>query len=182
LLLAARVHVGPAAALRSARPAHARHRAARQRRPRPSLGGLGHRLLRQRDRRPRAHAHDRGPPIGLVGPRVRGRAAPVRRPRPLLGREPLPARAGTRLGRLTTERCRRIRPRLPVDLRLTMGPLRRGRADPTIRFGSDGAWRAARTPDGPATVHLRVVGGAVEARAWGPGAAWALDAAPDLVG
>ena len=63
-----------------------------------------------------------------------------------------------------------------------MGPLRRGRADPTIRFGADGAWRAARTPDGPATVQLRVAGGAVEARAWGPGAEWALDAAPDLVG
>lgn len=63
-----------------------------------------------------------------------------------------------------------------------MGPLRRGRADPTIRLGADGAWRAWRTHDGPATVQLRVVGGAVEARAWGPGASCALDAAPDLVG
>jgi 3-methyladenine DNA glycosylase/8-oxoguanine DNA glycosylase len=87
------------------------------------------------------------------------------------------------LGRVVaTERRRLIRSRLPVDLHLTLGPLRRGRADPTMRFGADGAWRATRTPDGPATVHLRVVGGAVEARAWGPGASWALDAAPDLIG
>ena len=43
--------------------------------------------------------------------------------------------------------------------------------------------RAARTPDGPAT--LRLVSrpsGAVEAEAWGAGADWALDTAPELIG
>jgi 3-methyladenine DNA glycosylase/8-oxoguanine DNA glycosylase len=43
-------------------------------------------------------------------------------------------------------------------------------------------WRASRTPDGPSTLHLRVVAGRLEAEAWGPGAGWAVDAAPDLVG
>ena len=85
------------------------------------------------------------------------------------------------MGRLI-ERQRRFRPRLPVDLRLTLGPLRRGRGDPTVRFGADGVWRAWRTPEGPATVQLRVGGGGVDVRAWGPGAEWALEAAPDLVG
>jgi 3-methyladenine DNA glycosylase/8-oxoguanine DNA glycosylase len=39
-----------------------------------------------------------------------------------------------------------------------------------------------RTPEGPAT--LRLVGrqGAIVARAWGPGAGWAIAQAPDLVG
>jgi len=42
--------------------------------------------------------------------------------------------------------------------------------------------RATRTPDGPATIELRRDGTAVVARAWGPGAAWALDGAPALLG
>lgn len=70
----------------------------------------------------------------------------------------------------------------PVDLRLTLGPLRRGRLDPTMRIGPDGVWRATRTPVGPATTHLTAGGGEISARAWGPGAEWALDALPALVG
>ena len=70
----------------------------------------------------------------------------------------------------------------PVDLRLTLGPLRRGASDDTIRFAADGVWRATRTPEGPATVHLTGGGHRVEAEAWGPGAGWVLDAAADLVG
>jgi len=70
----------------------------------------------------------------------------------------------------------------PVDLALTLGPLRRGRSDPTMRIGPDGVWRASRTPAGPATTCLTVRGTAVTGRAWGPGAEWALDALPALVG
>ena len=45
-----------------------------------------------------------------------------------------------------------VRPRLPVDLRLTLGPLRRGPRDPTMLVDRAGAWwRATRTPQGPAT-------------------------------
>lgn len=79
---------------------------------------------------------------------------------------------------------RTIRTALPVDLRLTLGPLARGRADPTIRFGPHGMWRATRTPEGPASTQVTVAAGGRELtmRAWGPGAAWALAAFPALVG
>jgi hypothetical protein len=71
-----------------------------------------------------------------------------------------------------------VRPAAPIDLGLTLRPLwwaPKGPAGP-------GVWRAARTPLGPASVHLvpRTDGIAVEA--WGPGAEWAVDAAPDLIG
>jgi 3-methyladenine DNA glycosylase/8-oxoguanine DNA glycosylase len=70
----------------------------------------------------------------------------------------------------------------PLNLRLTLAPLCRGRGDPTMRLGPDGAWRATRTPVGPGTEHLAVRGDVVRVRAWGPGADWLLDHAPALVG
>jgi 3-methyladenine DNA glycosylase/8-oxoguanine DNA glycosylase len=76
-----------------------------------------------------------------------------------------------------------VRPRLPVDLGLTLGPLRRGRGDPTIRVEPSGAWwRATRTPEGPATARYATEGAAVRVAAWGPGAEWCLAAAPELLG
>lgn len=80
------------------------------------------------------------------------------------------------------ERSRRLRPSRPTDLRLTLGPLRRGRGDPTVRIGAAEMWRATRTPDGPVTARITAVGGELVMRAWGPGAAAALDAFPALVG
>ncbi len=78
---------------------------------------------------------------------------------------------------------RRFVPAFPVDLRLTLGIHRRGAGDPTLRFSRDGsAWRASRTPEGPVTLGLVPDGIAIRARAWGPGAAWALEQAPELVG
>lgn len=77
---------------------------------------------------------------------------------------------------------RTFRPTHPVDLGLTLGPLARGKGDPTMRFGLDGVWRATRTPEGPATTHITSDGASITIGAWGPGAAWALDAAPQLVG
>jgi 3-methyladenine DNA glycosylase/8-oxoguanine DNA glycosylase len=71
---------------------------------------------------------------------------------------------------------------VPLDLRLTLLPLARGRADPTIRLAAGRAARATRTPDGPATLHLEVVRTELRARAWGPGAGWALAGVPALVG
>ena len=70
----------------------------------------------------------------------------------------------------------------PVQLRLVLGPLMRGRLDPTMRMGPDGVWRASRTPEGPATTYLAARERSVEVQAWGPGAAWALEAAPALLG
>ncbi|GAB2627445.1 3-methyladenine DNA glycosylase [Streptomyces capparidis] len=80
---------------------------------------------------------------------------------------------------------RRWRPAGPLDLALTLSPLRRGTGDPALRVGADLAvWRASRTPEGPATVRLaaRPAEGAVDADAWGPGARWLLDRVPDLLG
>ena len=70
----------------------------------------------------------------------------------------------------------------PIDLALTMWPIAHGRGDPTIRFGADGIWRATRTPDGPATLRLRVAEGGVTVSGWGPGAATAIAGAADLIG
>jgi 3-methyladenine DNA glycosylase/8-oxoguanine DNA glycosylase len=75
---------------------------------------------------------------------------------------------------------RRVRLRAP--LRSVLGRLQRGRADPCMRLWDRGCWRASRTPDGPATTSLTVVGGHVEAEAWGPGSAWSLEHVPDLLG
>jgi 3-methyladenine DNA glycosylase/8-oxoguanine DNA glycosylase len=70
----------------------------------------------------------------------------------------------------------------PLDLRLTLLPLARGLGDPTIRLAATRAIRATRTPAGPATLHLEARHGDLRARAWGPGAEWALAAVPDLIG
>jgi 3-methyladenine DNA glycosylase/8-oxoguanine DNA glycosylase len=70
----------------------------------------------------------------------------------------------------------------PIDLRLTLSPLRHGRDDPTIRFASDGIWIASDTDAGPATLRLEAVPGAMAAEAWGPGAEAALETAPGLAG
>lgn len=63
-----------------------------------------------------------------------------------------------------------------------MGAHRTGRRDPTTVIAGDEAWRATRTPDGPATVHVTLRGDEVHAEAWGPGAARALEGVPALLG
>lgn len=70
----------------------------------------------------------------------------------------------------------------PPHLVQTLGHLNGGTGHPTRRPTRTEAWRASRTPLGPATLHLRVSGTRVSARAWGPGAEWALDQAPELLG
>jgi 3-methyladenine DNA glycosylase/8-oxoguanine DNA glycosylase len=76
------------------------------------------------------------------------------------------------------------RARWPVDIRATLGTLVRGSGDPAHRIGPDGTfWRAALTPEGPATLALFGAGaGEVRAAAWGAGAEWALASVPDLLG
>lgn len=70
----------------------------------------------------------------------------------------------------------------PLDLRLTLGPLRYGKGDPSCLLRTDECYRATRTPLGPATTHLVVRDGVLDAEAWGPGSEWALDQLPLLVG
>ena len=78
----------------------------------------------------------------------------------------------------------------PIDLSLTLAPLRHGRDDPTIKFARDGVWLARATAEGPATLRLAASAaaemdseaGGIVAEAWGPGARLALEAAPWLAG
>ena len=65
----------------------------------------------------------------------------------------------------------------------TLAPLRLGRGDRTVQLLPSEVWRATRTPDGPATGRYRLAGtGKVAVEAWGPGSAWLLEHAPDLLG
>lgn len=77
---------------------------------------------------------------------------------------------------------RRFRVPTPLDLPRTLGPLRHGARDATVRLGPRGMVRASRTPDGPVTLRLDLRADEIEAEAWGPGADWALEQAPRLVG
>jgi 3-methyladenine DNA glycosylase/8-oxoguanine DNA glycosylase len=70
----------------------------------------------------------------------------------------------------------------PLDVAATLAPLAHGRQDPTIRFTARGVWRAMRTVDGPATLHVATSAGSALLQAWGPGATAAIEAAPALIG
>ena len=68
-----------------------------------------------------------------------------------------------------------------LDLKRTVGPL----IGPSPALGAISereVWRASRTPEGPATIHVVPVDGGIEAAAWGEGASWALQQLPDLLG
>lgn len=69
-----------------------------------------------------------------------------------------------------------------VDPLLTLAELWHGPADPHLRFEGRTVCRAGRTPDGPASVRVVVHGYELSAEAWGPGAAWAMETLPDLLG
>jgi 3-methyladenine DNA glycosylase/8-oxoguanine DNA glycosylase len=80
---------------------------------------------------------------------------------------------------------REWRPHWPCAATAVLAQQRRGAGDPTHRTDLRGrVWRATRTPDGPATlcVDARPDDGLVIGTAWGPGASWALDTMPSLLG
>lgn len=68
------------------------------------------------------------------------------------------------------------------ELVRTLSPLRHGTGDPTVRLETGRALRATRTPLGPATLEVHESGHELVVRSWGPGAAWAIEQAPDLLG
>ncbi|MGG5175091.1 DNA-3-methyladenine glycosylase family protein [Pseudarthrobacter sp. J1763] len=76
----------------------------------------------------------------------------------------------------------------PYDLHQTLGILLRSNSDPSIAVHPDGWWMAFSTVDGPVTLRLvqgpPEVSGAqvIDAQAWGPGAASALDNLSALLG
>ncbi len=113
-----------------------------------------------------------------TGPALPHQAAPAARRR--TGAPPPGAGAE---GRTEPPLTREWTPSGPLDLRLVLGPLRRGPADPTFRMTPDGAfWRATRTPEGPGTLRVAARGDRVGAEAWGPGAEWLLAGLPALLG
>jgi 3-methyladenine DNA glycosylase/8-oxoguanine DNA glycosylase len=57
-----------------------------------------------------------------------------------------------------------------------------GPYDPCCRRGPGQLWQAAHSPDGPVTLQLARTADGVRARAWGGGAAWALERADALAG
>jgi 3-methyladenine DNA glycosylase/8-oxoguanine DNA glycosylase len=72
----------------------------------------------------------------------------------------------------------------PLDVALTFGPLVRGRHDPASRILGDEWTHAMNSPAGPVTLRVRADrrAGAVDISAWGPGDAWVMEHAPDIVG
>jgi 3-methyladenine DNA glycosylase/8-oxoguanine DNA glycosylase len=81
-----------------------------------------------------------------------------------------------------TELTRHLRLDRPVLLRPLFGLLRRGAGDPTHRRVGEAYLRATRTPTGPVLLKVLPQGTEVAAQAWGPGAEWALDQLPRLLG
>jgi 3-methyladenine DNA glycosylase/8-oxoguanine DNA glycosylase len=71
----------------------------------------------------------------------------------------------------------------PLNLRETLFDARWGPRDPCMRIVEGEAWRATRTPLGPATERLRLAAdGSVLIDAWGAGAEWLVQKAPALCG
>ncbi|GAA5181370.1 3-methyladenine DNA glycosylase [Rugosimonospora acidiphila] len=68
------------------------------------------------------------------------------------------------------------------DFAGTLAPLCLGRADPAARLSHTELWWAVRTPDGPATLHLRRNGDTAEATGYGAGAGWVIEAADAIAG
>jgi 3-methyladenine DNA glycosylase/8-oxoguanine DNA glycosylase len=72
----------------------------------------------------------------------------------------------------------------PYDLDASLRFVPFGLRDPTCRRGPGVLWRAGHTPRGPVTLGVEGTAGAaaVRATAWGPGAEWALERVPSLLG
>ncbi len=75
-----------------------------------------------------------------------------------------------------------VRPRLPIALGLSLAGLRHGPGDPTVHVRADEVWRGTHTPEGPATVRYSVRSVEILVEAWGPGAAWCVETAANVLG
>lgn len=109
-----------------------------------------------------------------------------------IGRPDLPTRVRPDVGRgsysehVSAAGQQRVwRPAWPCPVRSVLAQQRHGGGDPTYRLDEAGrVWRGSRTPQGPVTllVEARAREGDVLAEAWGPGAEWALEQLPALLG
>lgn len=75
----------------------------------------------------------------------------------------------------------------PYDVRATFLLRGLGRLDPTQSVSSEGVLVASDSPEGPVTLEVQIVerapeGGRMVARAWGPGATWAVERAASFMG
>jgi 3-methyladenine DNA glycosylase/8-oxoguanine DNA glycosylase len=71
----------------------------------------------------------------------------------------------------------------PPNLPQTLAHARMGNGDPCLKLVAGDVWRATRTPLGPATERVRLASdGTVVVEAWGPGAEWLIERAPELCG
>ncbi|MBX2800481.1 MAG: hypothetical protein KTR31_22575 [Myxococcales bacterium] len=70
----------------------------------------------------------------------------------------------------------------PLNLARTLRGFSVWGASTWLRVDATGGWYAARTEEGPATVHLTLDGSRLNAEAWGPGADRLLDQVPRLAG
>ena len=80
---------------------------------------------------------------------------------------------------MTPDAQTRFEPRHPLDLPLTLSPLGLGS---WLRRDNGDVWRATRTPEGPATIHITRDNGALLVEGWGQGATWAVSHSPSLCG
>ena len=69
-----------------------------------------------------------------------------------------------------------FRPRYDLNLKVTLMWVKTSRRQRGV------GWWATETPEGSASVAFRAIGGEVVADAWGPGAGWAIDRVPALLG
>jgi 3-methyladenine DNA glycosylase/8-oxoguanine DNA glycosylase len=86
----------------------------------------------------------------------------------------------------TADASLRWHPGGAFDLSRTVGTLQRGHGDPSIRAAPEAIWMAFTTPAGAATLRLTAAGPradpAIDAQAWGPGAADAVGTVPRMLG
>lgn len=83
-------------------------------------------------------------------------------------------------GRQTSRRT--LTPPDRYDFAGTLAALWLGPADPSTRLSGTDLWWAARTPDGPGTLHLCREAGVLAATGYGPGGGWVVGHSPDIAG
>ena len=83
---------------------------------------------------------------------------------------------------VTSQVTRRMTPPERYHFGASVRPLLAPRHDPCGRFAEGDFWLAMRTPDGPATLHLRCSGGELVATGHGPGAGWVVERADAIAG
>lgn len=83
---------------------------------------------------------------------------------------------------MTSEVVRRLTPPERYQLGASVRPLLVPKHDPCGQWHDGAFWLAARTPDGPATLHLARAAGELIATSHGPGARWIADRADAIAG